>query len=204
MEITPNTLNSLLIELGDLLSLEDFNPVEWVVCGGAALALQKLQSRATQDIDVLADWNATDLTVMCIKEFPAKLKDCIQRVVANHPELEGLKSKWINLGPARIAAGGLPEGFEERLTKITFGDKLTLHLLGREDLLTLKLYAAADDQGPRREIHYHDLKALNPTFKELDTAIDWITKRTDFEKIHMGLRDTIRELGHEELIQYIY
>ena len=203
MTITPDILNSLLRELADLLSLEDCNPVEWVVCGGTALALQQLQSRTTQDIDVLANWNAADLTVMCIKDFPADVKQCIQRVKNNHPELAGLKSKWINLGPAPIAAKGLPNGFEKRLIKMEFSDRLTLHLLGRIDLLALKLYAAADDMGPRRDIHFQDLKGLKPTFDELDSAVDWIRTLSDFETIHMGLKDTVRELGYDDLTYYI-
>ena len=48
------------------------------------------------------------------------------------------------------------------MAAVTFGSRLTIHLLGRIDLLALKLYAAADDFGPRQDVHDQDIKALAP------------------------------------------
>ncbi len=201
MKLSPNTLNSLLQELADWLLLDDCQPVEWVVCGGAALALQDLQSRTTRDVDVLCEWDG--LTVTCIAKFPDEIKTCIQKVADSHPELRGLGNKWINLGPSKLARDGLPSGFEQRFTELKFGTTLTLQLLGREDLLALKLYAAADDQGSRREIHYHDLKNLKPTEAETGTAVEWIRTLPDFDEKRLSIQDTVRELGYDELTYYI-
>ena len=40
MSLAIHNLNPLLKELNDALLLEDAAPVDWIVCGGTALALQ--------------------------------------------------------------------------------------------------------------------------------------------------------------------
>lgn len=201
MQMTRRILESLLTELGDWLEFEDCAPVDWVVCGGVALSLQDLQSRTTRDVDVLGNWGGA--TIACIQDFPDEVKACIRKVVENHPDLQALDMRWINLGPSRLATFGLPEGFERRLTSVSFGKKLTLHLLGRQDLLPLKLYAAADEFGRRQEVHYQDLKALRPTFDELDNAVDWVRTLPDFEEKRMTLKDIVGRLGYDDLAYYI-
>ena len=171
MQMSHSMLRTLLEELAEWLAFEDCEPVEWLVCGGLALTLQGLQSRTTQDVDVLGEWNARKAQVACIEDFPEKVKACIERVAADHPELSSLGSRWINLGPSQLARWGLPQGFEKRLVTVAISDRLTLHLLGRDGLLPLKLYAAADEFSPRQDIHFADLLALNPTFEELDKAV---------------------------------
>lgn len=203
MQLSRDMLESLLQELGDWLEFEDCQPVEWVVCGGVALALQDLRSRTTRDVDVLGRWDAGAMVVSCVEEFPEEIKACIKKVAENHPELGGLGANWINLGPRKLAAHGLPEGFERRMTSRQFGNRLTIHLLGRRDLLALKLYAAADDLGPRSEIHYEDIKALNPTFDELDACLDWLRTLGDFQEKRMQLKDVARRLGYDDLAYYI-
>ena len=64
---------------------------------------------------------------------------------ANHLRLLGpaeIPHKYHNLGPGRLAERGLPPGFAERLHVVRFGEKLTLRLLGRQDLLALKVVTA--------------------------------------------------------------
>jgi len=203
MQMSRDTLAGLLEELAQWLDFDDCEPVEWVVCGGVALVLQGLQSRATRDVDVLGNWNPQTMEIACVEDFPEKVKTCIQRVIENHRELAGLGVRWINLGPSRLVKFGLPQGFEHRLTTVRFGRALTLHLLSRDDLLPLKRYAAADDLGPRQAIHYQDLKVLNPTFDELDKAVDWVRTLPDFEEKRTELKDVVRRLGYEDLAYYI-
>lgn len=57
MEMTRDAILRLLQELDQWMELEDCPPVDWVVCGGAALGLQELQDRPTRDVDVLAQWD---------------------------------------------------------------------------------------------------------------------------------------------------
>lgn len=203
MQISRILLNSLLDELAQWLEFEDAEPVEWVVCGGAAMALQNLNPRTTQDVDVLCVWNSARMEIACIDDFPPKVKVCIRRVVENHPELVGLGEKWINLGPSRLARLGLPKGFEQRWTTIKFRERLTLCLLGRVDLLPLKLYAAADELGPRQEVHFQDLRVLRPSFDELDAAVGWVRTLPDFEEKRPAVRAVVERLGYDDLAYYV-
>ncbi|MGB2821766.1 MAG: DUF6036 family nucleotidyltransferase [Phycisphaerae bacterium] len=203
MELSRDDILRLLRELDQWMEFEDCSAVDWVVCGGAALGLQGLQSRATQDVDVLGRWDEPAMTVASIESFPENVTACINRVVANHPELAGLGQNWVNLGPRALTQEGLPEGFAGRLRELRVGNRLTLRLLGRQDLLALKLYAAADEQGPRQEIHYADLKGLAPTYNELDLAVEWIRTRRDFEAERTAVKHLLERLGYEDLAYYV-
>jgi len=110
---------------------------------------------------------------------------------------------WINLGPRALVQAGLPKGLAERLHVLRVGNRLTLHLLGRQDLLALKLYAAADDRGPRQEIHLADLKGLEPTYDELDWAVEWLRTLRDFEEKRHIVKHVIERLGYEGLAYYV-
>src|SRR5580700_3595673 len=121
MPMSRDTLVVLLSELADWLEFEGVGPVEWLVCGGVAMALQDLNQRTTRDVDVLGEWNDRLVEVTCLDEFPENVKSCIRRVVQNHPELEGFGEGWVNLGPTCIAKHGLPDGYALRLKPMKFG-----------------------------------------------------------------------------------
>ncbi len=203
MEMSRDAILRLLQELDQWMELEDCPPADWVVCGGTALGLQELQDRPTRDVDVLGRWDETLLNVARIDQFPENLRACINRVAANHPELAGMGQNWVNLGPGALTHAGLPNGFADRLREFRIGKRLTLHLLGRQDLLALKLYAAADDRGHRQEIHFADLKGLAPTEGELETALEWVRTLRDFEEKRHVVKYVIERLGYGELAYYV-
>ena len=203
MAMTRDDILRLLQELEQWMQFEDCPPVDWLVCGGAALGLQGLQDRPTRDVDVLGRWDEAVLDAVGIEEFPEEMAACIRRVADNHPELAGMGPNWVNLGPRALVQAGLPEGFADRLHVLRIGDRLTLHLLGRQDLLALKLYAAADDLGPRQDVHLADLKALEPTFDELDWAVDWLRTLRDFEEKKPVVKHVLEELGRDDLAYYV-
>jgi len=203
MEMTPDAILRLLRELDQWMEFQDCPPVDWVVCGGAALGLQGLQDRPTRDVDVLGRWDDALLDVAGIEAFPEEVLACIQRVADNHPELAGMGRNWINLGPRALVQAGLPEGFADRLHVMHIGNRLTLHLLGRQDLLALKLYAAADDLGPRQEVHFADLRELAPTYDELEWAVEWLRTLRDFEEKRHVVRHVIERLGYDDLAYYV-
>jgi hypothetical protein len=70
---------------------------------------------------------------------------------------------------------GLPPGLEERVHWRRYGG-LWLGTADRYDLIFLKLYAAADSEGPS-SVHYQDLLALKPTHEELEAAAQWVTSQ---------------------------
>ena len=79
---------------------------------------------------------------------------------------------WMNTTVGLQWKTGLPQGFEERIHWEQY-DGLWLGLADRYDLIFLKLYAAADSEGPS-SVHYQDLIALQPTNEELDAAARWV------------------------------
>jgi len=204
MSLAIHNLNPLLKELNDALLLEDAAPVDWIVCGGTALALQGFGTRTTRDVDVLGNWMRQELQIVAIGTFPPAVERAIVRVAQAHSELLDMGSRWVNLGPQEIVKHGLPERFAERLTAMRIGDRLTLHLLGRLDLIALKLYAAADDMGSRQQIHCDDLRVFEPTADEMNRAIQWVQRMPDpHHRICPSLRNIVKELGHEDLAYYI-
>ena len=78
-----------------------------------------------------------------------------------------------------------------------------MYLLGRQDLLALKLYAAADDLRWRQEIHVADLTALSPTYEELDQALEWVRSLRDFEVKRLVVKYVIERLGYDDLAYYV-
>ena len=168
------------------------------------MELLHLRERPTQDIDVLGCWDSETMSIACIDRFPEELLACINRVTGDHPELSGMRGgSWVNLGPRALAKAGLPEGCLTRLQPLRIGNRLTLHLLGRQDLIALKLYAAADDHDPRQEVHFADLKAMAPTFDELDFAVGWLRTRRDFEEKRLTVKYVLQRLGHDDLAYYV-
>jgi len=126
MAISPDILRGLLFELAQWLEFENCELVEWVICGGAAMALSEFNVRATQDVDVVGAWNANRSKIESLDDFSEPLKSCIARVAAGHPELAGFGQQWVNLGPAKLVRFGLPPQFEKRMKSMQFGRKLTL------------------------------------------------------------------------------
>jgi hypothetical protein len=199
------SLIALLDELADWIDFDGAGPLELLVCGGVAMALQQLNQRTTRDVDVLGQWNQDLVELTCIDEFPENVKTCIRRVAANHPEFGSFADDWVNLGPRHLARHGLPEGYAKRLRPMKFGKAglLTLQLLGRADLIPLKLYAASDRFSRRQEIHFDDLKLLNGTFDELDKALDWLRTLKDFEEKRPEIQVVLERLGHDDLAGYV-
>jgi hypothetical protein len=154
---------------------------------------------------VLGTWNRELVEVACIDDFPENVKTCIRRVAANHPELQGFDQDWVNLGPQHLARQGLPQGFQSRVRSMSFGKAalLTLHLLDRQDLIPLKLYAAADRFSPRQEIHFGDLRLMKGTFDQMDKALDWIRTLRDFEEKRPEIQSVLERLGYDDLARYV-
>lgn len=70
------------------------------------------------------------------------------------------------------------------------------HLLGRRDLIALKLYAAVD-QGPDSK-HVTDLRALGPTSEELLAAARWTRMHDPSEGFRTHLVQALAYFGVED------
>lgn len=132
--------------------------------GGGSLLLTGFIERPTEDIDVVALGQGTDMVTA------QPLPDDLAQAVADVADLFGLASDWLNAGPTRLLDLGLPSGFRGRTKTEDYGG-LLVHHAGRLDQVCFKFYATVD-QEPQSK-HAQDLRALRPTGDELLLAAQW-------------------------------
>jgi len=163
-------LAGFLARLGELLPPDQARE-SIVVVGGAALNLQGVVNRATVDVDVIATGTGGPHrppdAVRVSSEFSDRLQAALQRLTRDL----GLPEGWLN---TTVTDGGRftpPPGFASRLEWRQFGH-LWVGLAGRQDLIALKLHAAADTDVQSR--HTSDLIALRPSAEELRLAEAWV------------------------------
>lgn len=163
-------IDGALSLLGSTLEARGVAPCELVVVGGAAFNLAGIAIRPTTDVDVLALREGgtirTGPVLVKHKPLPAPIVSAAAAVA----EALGLDPGWLNAGPADLLDFGLPDGFEHRLTLRRYGTHLAVLTPSREDLICLKVYAAADSGVGR---HTQDLEALTATCDELLAAARW-------------------------------
>jgi hypothetical protein len=166
----PNIITALQA-LGEILASQGEHAAV-VVVGGTALIMQGFVTRATKDVDVIAiSRDPPDRKRKAI-EAPEPLPESLFRAIKRVARDYNLPDDWMNTTVGLLWKTGLPSGFEERIHWKQY-DGLSLGLADRYDLILLKLYAAADSEGPS-SVHYQDLMALQPTNEELDSAARWI------------------------------
>ena len=95
---------------------------------------------------------------------------------------------------------GLPEGIASRLHSRSYGDRLTVHFIGRLDQIHLKLYAAVDSG---EGTHLDDLLSLKPDDVELETAARWAMTHDVSPGFRMILKDMLRQFGYEAVANRI-
>ena len=186
-------LNEALLLLNEQLILTDAPATEIVVCGGSALIATGLVPRTTQDVDIVALIQSNVL----IDSEP--LPDYLLNAADNVGTILSLPADWLNNGPASQFQMGLPPGFQERLTTVVVGKKLTVHYIGRYDQIFFKTFASADRGG----YHVSDLKALNPAEDELIAAAKWCITQDASEAFRMILKDMFKQLGWQNVSEQI-
>ena len=107
-----------------------------------------------------------------------------------------LTENWLNAGPASATELGLPDGILKRVKTRQYGQKLTIHFMGRYDQIHFKLYAAVD-QGAGK--HFDDLLALNPTSDELLQAARWSMTHDVSEGYRQVLKGLLNHMGFEDV-----
>lgn len=162
-------LSQSLQLVGELLEAEGA-PYALVIVGGAALNLLGVIDRATRDIDVLAVGDPP-IRPRGIHPPPHSFPPPLQRAIRTVARDQNLDPDWLNTGPADQWLQGLPPSLESRITWKRFA-ALTVGIVARQDLIPLKLLAAADNTPTGS--HGRDLLALKPTDAELDSAAEWV------------------------------
>ena len=191
-QLDSETLDNAFESVAIRLKQNGADPIEIVVCGGSALILTGMVPRTTKDVDILA------LATSGVLRSPDPLPEDLRKAAAEAAEDMGLPASWLNNGPSRSEGGlfqmGLPAGLAERLRSQGYGAHLTVHFIGRVDQIHFKLYAAADRGG----YHIEDLRALDPTPDEIETAARWAMTHDVSEGFVMVLKDLLRSLGYAE------
>jgi alkylation response protein AidB-like acyl-CoA dehydrogenase len=166
----PNIIAALRA-LGEILDSQG-ETVAVVVLGGAALIMQGFVARVTQDVDVIAISRETQELKNRDIEPPEPLPEPLVRGILRVARDFNLPDDWMNTTIGLQWKTGLPPGFSGRIHWEQYGG-LWLGLADRYDLIFLKLFAAADSEGPS-SVHYQDLMALHPTHDELGAAAQWV------------------------------
>lgn len=185
-------IETALSMLAATLEARGVAAVELVVIGGAAFNLLGLTIRPTKDVDVLALCKDPESggSPILVKHKP--LPGPVLSAAAFVADALGLPPGWLNAGPADLLDGRLPDGFEGRLTVRRFGSRLAIHTPAREDLICLKVYAAADTGVGR---HTQDLDALRPTCDELVAGARWARTQDPSAGFRTMLAGLLRHYG---------
>lgn len=188
-------VETILSALGEHLEEIASEPLELLVCGGSALNVLGLVQRATKDVDVLAYVNrntAGEVSFISADPLNEKLITASEKVARDF----NLTKNWLNSGPASATDLGLPDGILKRVKTKQYGQKLTIHFMGRYDQIHFKLYAAVD-QGAGK--HFDDLLALNPTPDELEQAASWSMTHDVSEGYRQVLKDLLNHMGYSDV-----
>jgi hypothetical protein len=189
-----------LTRVGELLAAEG-NRYAVVIVGGAALNLLRIVERTTTDVDILAFADAAlgaGPPGPALHEPPDPLPAPLLRAARTVARDMELDPEWLNAGPALQWKTGLPPGLEQRVGWHRFAS-LWVGVVSRADLISLKLYAAADSSGTR-SVHYQDLVALQPTATELDASVGWVATQDATEAFARQLGQVVTlvrsDVGH--------
>jgi len=188
-------VETILSALGEQLEEIASKPLELLVCGGSALNVLGLVQRATKDVDVLAYVNrntAGEVSFISADPLNENLITASKKVARDF----NLSENWLNAGPASATDLGLPDGILKRVKTRQYGQKLTIHFMGRYDQIHFKLYAAVD-QGAGK--HFDDLLALNPTPDELEQAARWSMTHDVSEGYRQVLKDLLNHMGYSDV-----
>ncbi len=179
--------------LGEILEKEADEPVYMLICGGMAGILQDLLHRPTRDIDCAGFVVIEDGVPVLRKPLLAEpLRSAIRRVAAVY----SMSHNWLSFQSRMLLDDDLPEGLVERAQAVEYGNKLTLWLISRTDLIFLKFKAAISRE--RQDVE--DLVHIGTTQLEAEAAARWcfeqgatseevagILKRISYGKVARGL-----------------
>jgi len=187
-------LSKALNLLGEFIADGRSAPVWLVVGGGSALIAQRLSTRPTKDVDVMAlrEWEGN---VISAYPLPTAVKDAASKVAV---ELR-LDSDWLN-GAASLHGFDLsllPTSFWQDLDTREYGQTLKVSFIGRLGLILLKLSAALN-RDQNRDIE--DLLKLKPTAIETEESLRWILQHLLGTTTHPKLHHLLQILGHDDLI----
>ena len=195
MDLDQHTLDRALQLLGKLLAHQKTEGFWLVVCGGSALLAQKIITRSTHDVDVLAmrDWDG-GVNVA----FP--LPDVLTKAVLQVADELRLQKNWLNSAVSMHFPDLhlLSAPFWQELETRDYGPNLRISFVSRTGQIHLKFLAALNRAETR---DFEDLRALKPDARETETVIRWVISSFP-DLTHLNrLADLLTYLGHDHLIE---
>jgi hypothetical protein len=193
---TRSQIQAALSRVGRRLALADAGEYALLICGGSALNLAGLVDRPTRDVDVLGLVKGKK-TLVLAEILPEEVLRAAQWVAADL----SLPDDWLNDSAFAIHWLGLPAGILKRADRCEFGPCLKVYVMGRQDQVALKLYAALDRQKGRR--HLQDLDAIDPTPAEMEFAVHWLLNRKTSPEFRRAIRKISNALGFSKLPTFL-
>lgn len=153
-----------------------------VVAGGSAMTLAGFKEQTT-DIDLLR---------------PEVLPSSIKNGIAHIGRIRRLGPEWLNTSLATMLSvvkgdKKLPQYFNEISRVIEVADNLQISLIGRQALISLKMYAAA----PTHSKHTVDIKKLHPSRREISEAVRFVMSMDNTNLRKDDLRVVLKEVGFD-------
>jgi hypothetical protein len=153
------------------------------------MLLSRVSSRVTRDVDVVA--GIIDNQLVQLERLPTALAIA----AADVGRQLGLPANWLNAGPAGMTRDpGLPSGFLERTERRDY-EGLVVRLAGRIDMISFKVFAAADHYGDPANKHLGDLNLFAPSAEELASAEVWCRSQDQSPGFAHLLEQVLAELG---------
>ena len=190
--LTPQWLEELLNAVGLHLEAQG-SEAAIVVVGGATLSVLRIVDRTTKDVDVIAQAIRDDddnWTLTPSVPLPEALQNAVSLVGRDY----GLASDWLNTEVGAQWQQGLPDSILQDTEWRRYA-ALWVGFVGRQTLITLKLFAAVD-RSPE-SVHYQDLLALQPTTSELATAEEWVVGQDTSEHFPKLIQDVITHVRRD-------
>jgi len=155
---------------------------ELVVVGGSAMTLDGFKDQTT-DIDLLR---------------PEVLPSSIKNGIAHIGRVRRLGPEWLNTSLANMllkvkGTKKLPEYFYEISRTIEVADNLQIGLVGRQALISLKMYAAT----PTYRKHTVDIKNLGPSKDEISEAVRFVMNMDNSNLRKDDLRVVLKDVGFD-------
>jgi len=152
---------------------------EVTVVGGAAMALSGFKQQ-TKDIDLIR---------------PESLPEALKNGIAHLSKTKRLLPEWINNNAANILTKAkltrLPYYFNETSRTIDIAGNLKVNVIGRQALISLKLWAAT----PSFAKHTNDIKILKPSKEEIKEAVRFVLSVDNTKPRKDDLEIVLKEVG---------
>ncbi len=189
-------IEDALSRVGRRLAVADSGEYGLLICGGSALNLAGLTDRPTRDVDVMGLVIRKEKALILADPLPEEVIRAAQSVAADL----NLPADWLNDSALAIQRLGLPAGILDRAHQREFGPCLKVYVIGRQDQVALKLYAALDRHKGQR--HFRDLETIEATPAEMEFAVHWLLDRKTSPEFRKAIRKITDTLGFRRLAAF--